>query len=803
MGIPTGVRSPGINQQKSSSFFNHILRRDANLSVLPQSRPSSDVPSLSPEDIKKKQEQERAAKKDTIKQLLGQYGYEKIEDEEVTDALDSKYADGNVEKAVEMAILYRESVDGIIKPYNPDVHMKGAVNRQNVTCYLDTLLFSMFGRLSSFEPILYTQFEDEPRRRLATLIRLWVNMLRTGKLIQTDITKKLQAALKDCGWEEAGRTQQQDTSEAFSFITEKLQLPLLTLKMDIYHTGTEDATDDHKFIYERLLEVAVPDDTGNGRAIQLEDCLENYFNNRIEVVRRLERSGTISSFRSGRSHSFDKGSSSHVEISELAWSSPNTPVSPYPLTQTSSLPPSLGRHRSSTMSIIRHRVIPGDDEDGESSTPVNARPRIGPMRKASVRKEVLMPAWQFFNLIPWYTTDSPSNDAEVAAHFSNARPVLGICLKRYAFSADGQATRKNTFIDIPLDIRLPHFIDDENVEENGQLIGDFKLSLQSVICHRGKSVQSGHYIAFIRGGVQTGDGDSTSTRGLIDPSQPPDYPIQKWIKFDDLNESARVSYADIEQALKEEMPYLLFYQVQPMHNDTPPTEPEPPSYADSGVAIKFAPSNPASSVAGSTERRDYFEGVADGDATPSIRLSSDSQRPEISLSITETIPEDRRPSVTFTNTSLGSMTSVKETSAVSAPVTPNDETTAQRMSRAAVRFAKSGSKSRPTSATGENRMSATFSRLGLMRSKEFLNKIDTSNKGTSITDDGAPATSDVGGLKPDDNKPSRSRSKREKFKNKSKEPEDGTDRGHHSHHHHKDGKVKEGKNIPDRECTIM
>ncbi|KAH8821502.1 ubiquitin C-terminal hydrolase family protein [Xylogone sp. PMI_703] len=769
-----------------------------------ESRNSIDVPhQLTPEEKQRKQEQERAAKIHAVKQSLEQHGYEKIDDEAVTTALDSLYAGGNVEKAVEIAILYQESADGIIKPYNPDVPMKGAVNRSNVTCYLDSLLFSMFGRLSSFEPILYAQFADEPRRRLATLIRLWVNMLRTGMLIQTDITKKLQNALKDCGWEEAANIQQQDTSEAFSFITEKLQLPLLTLKMDIYHTGTEDANDDHKLIYERLLEVAVPDETENGRTIQLEDCLENYFNNRIEVVRRLERSGTISSMRTGRSHSFDKGVSPRVEISEVSPSSPNTPVSGYPLTLTSSLPPSLGRQRSSTTSIIRHRVMPIDGEEGEPSTPASARPRLGSIRKGSIRKEVLMPAWQFFNLMPWYTTNSPSSDAEVAAHFTNTRPVLGICLKRYAFSADGQATRKNTFIDIPLDIRLPHFIDEEDVEENGQLIGDFKLSLQSVICHRGKSVQSGHYISFIRGAVQTGDGDATSTRGLNDPNLPPDYPIERWIKFDDLNESARVSDADIEQALKEEMPYLLFYQIQPMH-ESPPTEPEPPSYADSGVAIKSASSKPPSIAAASIERRDYFDGVADGETTPSIRLSSDSQRPEISLSFVETIPEDRRPSVTFTDASLGSVSSIKEKSAVSAPTTPNDETAAQRMSRAAARFTKSGSKSRPTSATGEHRMSATFSRLGLMRSKEFLNKIDTTNKSASVTEDGTIVASDAGGLKPDDGKPTRSRSKRDKFRNRNKGGEEGTDKAHPSHqHHHKDGTVKEGKNIPDRECTIM
>ena len=49
-------------------------------------------------------------------------------------------------------------------------------------------------------------------------------------------------------------------------------MPLLTLKMDIYHTGREDKEDDHKFVNERLLEVAIPEPE-EGRVITLEDCL--------------------------------------------------------------------------------------------------------------------------------------------------------------------------------------------------------------------------------------------------------------------------------------------------------------------------------------------------------------------------------------------------------------------------------------------------------------------------------------------------------------------------------------------------
>lgn len=102
-------------------------------------------------------------------------------------ALRSQYAAGDIGKAFELLVLIRDSVEGIIKSYNPKIKLPGAQNRENVTCYLDALLFGMFVRLDCFEVILYNSFRDEPRRNLSCLLRLWVNMLRSGKLINQDI----------------------------------------------------------------------------------------------------------------------------------------------------------------------------------------------------------------------------------------------------------------------------------------------------------------------------------------------------------------------------------------------------------------------------------------------------------------------------------------------------------------------------------------------------------------------------------------------------------------------------------------
>lgn len=86
-------------------------------------------------------------------------------------------------------MLLEESEEGIIRYYDPNVKLLGAINREGVTCYLDALLFAMFARVDSFEAMLYKNFEDESRKQLASVLRLWVNLLRAGKLITTGIVR--------------------------------------------------------------------------------------------------------------------------------------------------------------------------------------------------------------------------------------------------------------------------------------------------------------------------------------------------------------------------------------------------------------------------------------------------------------------------------------------------------------------------------------------------------------------------------------------------------------------------------------
>jgi hypothetical protein len=333
----------------------------------------------------------------------------------------------NIDQAYDVLVLANESIEGELKDYDPHVTMLGAINRNMVTCYLDALLFAMFARLDAFEAMLFDNFDDEPRKKLAAILRLWVNLLRTGRLIKVELvctastatdcelthhqTKHLQDALADCGWEDAARICQQDASEAFTFITGALELPLLTLKMDIYHTGREDKEDDHKFVNERLLEVAIPEQEGEG-VITLEDCLETYFNNRIEVKRFLQRQNTIGSVRSATRETLDrdpeKNETIHVESVELLGpESPmvSTPVSMEPSTPLSPIRPTLdGRRRADSIFSQRFKNIEGKkfDEKKHLDDMLNNSSSGRPRSASLLRKEVLMPAWQFFSLIREY-----------------------------------------------------------------------------------------------------------------------------------------------------------------------------------------------------------------------------------------------------------------------------------------------------------------------------------------------------------------------------------------------------------------
>ena len=128
-------------------------------------------------------------KVEDLSQKLAKIGIRNFQAGDIEFVLNGAYAKGNSKKAYDLLLLLEQSEKGDVKAYNPSVELLGAVNRKDHTCYLDSILFAMFARLKSFEPLLHKDFDDEPRKRLVVLLRLWVNALRSGKLISVDIVR--------------------------------------------------------------------------------------------------------------------------------------------------------------------------------------------------------------------------------------------------------------------------------------------------------------------------------------------------------------------------------------------------------------------------------------------------------------------------------------------------------------------------------------------------------------------------------------------------------------------------------------
>ncbi|KAI1099869.1 cysteine proteinase [Jackrogersella minutella] len=690
-------------------------------------------------DAEKEQE---SIKIDEIRRRIADLDFPVLSDDQILYVLNTKYSSGDVEKALELLSLQQKSLSGKILSYNPAVYMLGAENRGNVTCYLDALLFAMFAKLESFECMLKNDSMDEPQRKLAALLRLWVNMLRSGKLIEADMTLHVQDALAACGWREAQLLEQQDTSEAFAFITETLQLPLLTLQVDLFHQGKNDDAD-HKVVYERLLNLAVPPDN-DGKGIKLEDCLEEYFNSQVDVLRdsldekKAAERAELAPVPLSPINSTEIKSTIRViteddqqdEVEENPYLERRWTVSPesHPLnlevdadaeasgSQLITLP-----HRSRTESIIQRVVL---DEQGRPTESDASSLFQRAKKSASVVRAVTIPAWQFFRLIPWHSpaNKEPESDLEVARHF-NQRPVVGICLKRYMMDEYGYMKRQNTYIDIPDSLRLPHFIvDKRHVEESG-LAADYKLVLQSVVCHRGDSLHSGHYVSFCRVAPKL----LTDNR-RHDSDPPPDYEEAQWVKFDDLAIENRVTLVDdIKQSLKEDMPYLLFYQIVPIvevaTSSTEGTDVEPPSYDDAALNLTNSETSAAQSqdkLSVSRQPSSYFDNaVLQPSANSSIRFSTELERPRRSFADEDGFLSVSRRGSIHNDSNLPSPAAGSE--GPSPAVTPGEETTAQRLSRAAARF-RGSNKSRPQSQAGDGRKSLTVGRFGVFMksSKEPL-----------------------------------------------------------------------------------
>lgn len=487
-----------------------------------------------------------------VSQLKGLFGPELPQPStyQAIAALKSPFSGGDVIKAYHFIRYFQVSECGFFITNNgversgSEIQFVGAENWDNVLCYFDSLIFAMFANLDSFEPILFilNQHPDPLVTQLLGLLRVYVNLMRLGNLITTDITQRICECLMKLGFHEAMSHKQQDAAPLFEFLTETLAMPLLTFRVEIQHHGKQDE-DDTKYSKERILFVSVPGDEDGepikpsqehveddleDNSILLEECLEQYFNNSISVKRALQRRATLDS----QKHSEEiKGSlKSQVSMASPRANS-NLTYSRAPEAAEPRKDESFTRKRASTLSIW-------------SISSFESKPR-----------EVMLPAWMLLRLLPFYTDDNNEGIARNSKEFANRRPVVPICLKRYSFSpVDQQASRSKKTIIIPPVIDLPLFVADD--EESGELMGGFKLILESAVCHRGTSIASGHFISAIRKNAH-----NESSEPCLE---------SEWYLYDDMK-TPRVVTKTFKEIFDHEWPYMLFYRLVSTDDKEPST----------------------------------------------------------------------------------------------------------------------------------------------------------------------------------------------------------------------------------------
>ncbi|KAF8928163.1 hypothetical protein BGZ58_009832 [Dissophora ornata] len=362
-------------------------------------------------------------------------------DEETAEYLLSFYQ-WNFDQTMQYCRDLVQAVQGTLVPVQQDIPLSGAVNDQMTSCYIDSLLFAMFARLSAFEGLLNVNLDPEsdsdsdgsgevagdPRREeekqgavhthlLQTWLRMFVNQLRSGRLIQAHVVKELRQQLYSCGWhcpgpqDPPGRSRQEDSSELFMFLTEKLHLPYLPLEQRLLH-GAKFSADDDKVITERMLQISIPSPEPPTTPSSSTKKLESTFSKLLSPK-------------------------SPPNISSLSNESNDS------VYDVLSLEKLLAQYfYDNTLTGIR-RVV-------SSGTGVPLSPGV----------EVPVSAWQVLELLPFYSSSNEQGGIIRASQsqYPTDVVILPLILKRYAFGQDMQARRINTPIDIPRRIDFSRFV---------------------------------------------------------------------------------------------------------------------------------------------------------------------------------------------------------------------------------------------------------------------------------------------------------------------------------------------------------
>eukprot|EP00177_Eucheuma_denticulatum_P000652 GFKZ01001169.1.p1 GENE.GFKZ01001169.1~~GFKZ01001169.1.p1 ORF type:complete len:422 (-),score=40.90 GFKZ01001169.1:1506-2771(-) len=134
-------------------------------------------------------------------------------------------------------------------PLQPLPHPRNPENAGN-TCYLDSVLISLFAEQDISDSLLTRTTDSEPHQTLRQTLRIAVNHLRRGEAIPKSDIRSLRDALIKLRWYPGAA--QQDAAELYAFLLDHLDAPFLPLFNNLAHSGVPDVGD-HAPSTERLL----------------------------------------------------------------------------------------------------------------------------------------------------------------------------------------------------------------------------------------------------------------------------------------------------------------------------------------------------------------------------------------------------------------------------------------------------------------------------------------------------------------------------------------------------------------------
>ncbi|KAI9310874.1 hypothetical protein BX666DRAFT_2003447 [Dichotomocladium elegans] len=379
----------------------------------------------------------------------------KLKEEEIHAILSNNNWD--LKQAMLELDKYEEAYHGLLHgPPDHNQKLQGAENDGGTSCYIDALLFAMYQSLTAFDPLLtYDTSADQPQKAiLQAALRLFVNTLRKGGLVNLYIVRRLREALQAAGWNgqnDRGAWMQEDASEFLLFLTETFDLPYLPFQMRLFHGANKD-NDDDRVMTDRVLSLSLPSriatSVGKQADIRLENILLDYFYS--SIVTGVKR---------------------QVDLHESE-SSSTAPQSPKSVASQSSM----------TKAKVTERY-----------------------------QEVAVNAWQVLELLPFYSGINEQGvqiESQDRGSFPDSRMVLPIILKRYYCTTRGNYLKDQRRVIVPANIPFSRFLNQNAEDPICEVCGckiEAVMRLRSAVCHKGSAPYTGHYIAYSRTFVQNED----------------------------------------------------------------------------------------------------------------------------------------------------------------------------------------------------------------------------------------------------------------------------------------------------------